>query len=55
MSQDSKLFKILTISDGLDMAYHVTAFIQMFHCLEMIWAIVVLPNPLGQENNMCHI
>jgi hypothetical protein len=55
ISHCSRLFKMLTISEGFDIAYQVTAFIQIFHCLDIIYAIVVLPNQLGQENNICHI
>lgn len=54
-SQVSSVFSILMISDGLVIAYPVTALIFTCPCLEMICAIVVFPNPLGPENKMCPI
>lgn len=55
ISPDSKEFKMLIISAGLVIAYHVTALIHTLDCLAMIFAIVVLPNQLGPEKSMCHI
>ena len=54
ISQLSKLFKTLTNSLGLEIAYHVIIFILVPSWLATIHAIVVFQNPLGQENNRCH-
>lgn len=43
------------ISDGLVIAYPVTALMFTCDCLEMMCAKVVFPNPLGPENKMCPI
>lgn len=55
ISQVSSVFKMLIISDGLVIAYPVTALIFTCPCLEMICAMVVFPNPLGPEKRMCPI
>jgi len=52
ISQFSSVFNMLIISDGLVIAYPVTAFIFTCHCLDIICAMVVFPNPLGPENNI---
>ena len=57
ISQVSSVFNILIISDGLVIAYQVTALIFTCPCLEIICAMVVFPNPLGPENKIwpiCH-
>jgi hypothetical protein len=55
ISPSSKLLRMLTISAGFVMAYHVTALILTHDCFEIICAIVVFQNPLGPENNICPI
>jgi hypothetical protein len=53
MSHCSNEFRILIISAGFVIAYHVTALIPTFDCLAMIFAIVVFPNQLGPEKSIC--
>jgi len=43
---------MLMISEGLVIAYPVTALIFTCPCLDMMFAIVVFPNPLGPENRI---
>lgn len=52
ISQVSRVLRMLMISDGFVMAYPVTALMFTCPCLEMMCAIVVLPNPLGPENRI---
>jgi hypothetical protein len=52
MSPFSKVLSIEIISEGLVMAYPVTALMVVVACLEMMFASVVLPNQLGPEKRI---
>jgi hypothetical protein len=53
ISHSCKLLRIEISSDGLEIAYHVTALIFTHISLAMMWASVVFPYPLFPEKSIC--